>query len=167
VLRFGFHVQPTYLLLSFNGVLDPATAQNPVNYQILGPSGHGIKVVAAAYDSATHTVTLVPTERLNIHRRYFLTVNGAAPAGLSNPAGVFLDGAGNGQPGTNFVTTITCRNLAGRASKLPTLGLVRGAPPRPTNSLTLPHSKIVSLHIAAVDHLLMTEALRVGRVAGR
>ena len=97
VLRYGFHCQPTYLLLNFNGPLDPTSAQNPLNYQILGPGGHRITVVSAIYDSATHTVTLVPAERLNIHRRYRLTVNGTAPSGLTNPSGELLDGAGNGQ----------------------------------------------------------------------
>ena len=93
VWRYGFHLQPTYLLLDFNGPLDPASAQNPSNYQIVGPGGHQITVVSAIYDSATHTVTLVPAERLNIHRRYSLTINGTAPSGLTNPSGQLLDGA--------------------------------------------------------------------------
>ena len=141
VLRYGFHWQPTYLLVNFNGPLDPTSAQNPSNYQILGPSGHRITVVSAIYDSATHTVTLVPAERLNIHRRYRLTVNGTAPFGLTNPSGELLDGAGNGHPGSNYVTSVTWRNLAGRASKLPTLGLVHAARPRPARTQTSPQQR--------------------------
>ena len=127
--RHGFHRRPTYLYLVFNSPVDPSSAQNPSNYQILGPHGHRITVVSASYNSATHSVTLVPEERLNIHRRYQLTVNGTAPSGLASPSGILLDGAGNGQSGTNYVASITWKNLAGRASKLPTFSLVHPAHP--------------------------------------
>ena len=167
--RYGFHWQPTYLLLNFNGPLDPTSAQNPLNYQVLGPGGHRITVVSAIYDPATQTVTLVPAERLNIHWKYSLTVNGAAPSGLTNPSGVPLDGSGKGQVGSNYVTSITRRNLVGKASKLPTYYLVHQAPPPPGITLTSPqHAKVaapkytkVALHAAAVDHLLVTKSLRV------
>ena len=151
----------------FNGPLDPTSAQNPLNYQILGPGGHPITVASAIYDSATHTVTLVPTERLNVHRRYRLTVNGTAPSGLTNPSGELMDGAGNGQAGSNYLASITWRNLAGRASKLPTLGLVHAARPRPALARTSPHHAEPASHTAAVDHLLATESLhvRLGRHA--
>ncbi len=167
--RYGFHWQPTYLLLNFNGPLDPTSAQNPSNYQVLGPGGHRITVVSAIYDPATQTVTLVPAERLNIHWKYSLTVNGAAPSGLTNPSGVPLDGSGKGQVGSNYVTSITRRNLVGKASKLPTYYLVHKAPPRPSITLTSPQqAKVavpkytkVALHAAAVDHLLVTKSLQV------
>jgi hypothetical protein len=167
--RYGFHWQPTYLLLNFNGPLDPTSAQNPLNYQVLGPGGHRITVVSAIYDPATQTVTLVPAERLNFHWKYSLTVNGATPAGLTNPSGVPLDGSGMGHIGSNYVTSITWRNLVGRASKLPTYYLVHQAPPPPGITLTSPqHAKVaapkytkVALHAAAVDHLLVTKSLRV------
>ncbi len=157
--RYGFHLQPTYVLLSFNGPLDPTSAQNPENYQILGPNGHQIAVASAIYDPATDTVTLVPAERLNIHQSFLLTVNGAAPSGLMNPSKVAMEGAGPGQIGSNYVTTIRRRNLVGRARKLPTLGLVHAASPRPAGIHTSRlHAKAV-LHTAAVDHLLETESL--------
>jgi len=161
VLRYGFHWQPTYLLINFNGPLDPTSAQNPSNYQILGPAGHRITVVSAIYDPATQTVTLVPAGRLNIHWKYRLTVNGTAPSGLTNPSGILLDGAGNGKPGSNYVTSITWRNLAGKASKLPTLVLVHAAPPRPVVTHTPPQHPKAALHTVAVDHLLVTESLHV------
>ena len=70
-------------------------------------------------------MTLVPAERLNFHWKYSLTVNGATPAGLTNLSGVPLDGSGKGHVGSNYVTSITWRNLVGRASKLPTYYLVQ------------------------------------------
>ncbi len=161
VLRYGFHWQPTYLLINFNGPLDPTSAQNPSNYQIMGPGGDRITVVSAIYDPATRTVTLVPAGRLNLHWGYRLTVNGTAPAGLRNPSGILLDGAGNGHPGSNYVTSITWRNLAGQASELPALILVHAAPPRPVVTHTPPQHPKAVLHTVAVDHLLVTESLHV------
>jgi hypothetical protein len=67
------------------------------------------------YDPATSTVTLFPVERLDIHNRYQLTVNGMAPNGLTDPGGQFLDGKGNGKPGSDFVTVISRATLAGPA----------------------------------------------------
>jgi hypothetical protein len=48
--RFGYHSQPTVLVLSFNEPLDPATASNSANYTIVpisphGKSGHPIAVI--------------------------------------------------------------------------------------------------------------------------
>jgi hypothetical protein len=166
-LRYGLHAQPTYLLLHFNGPLDPASAQNPSNYWIVGPSskpGHvsqRIRVGTAIYDPATHSVTLVLTERLNVHWLYHLTVNGSAPSGLTNPSGVLLDGAGNGRPGSNYVTSIAFRNLAGRANNLPTLSLVHASGLLPGRVQTPSHRAQATLHTAAVDHLLATGTLHV------
>ena len=39
VQRYGFHAQPTYLVINFNSPLDPSPAQNVSNYQIVGPIG--------------------------------------------------------------------------------------------------------------------------------
>jgi Putative Ig domain/Bacterial Ig-like domain (group 3) len=159
VTRYGFHAQWTYLLMNFTGPLDPTTAQNALNYQIVGPSGHRIKVASAIYDSATQTVTLVPSTRLNVHWRYSLTVNGTAPSGLTSPLGVLLDGAGTGQPGSNHVTSITWGNLAGTASELPTLRLIDPPDPRPGRTEKWSRQLQPKLHAEAVDHLLTTRSL--------
>ena len=76
------------------------------------------------YDAATNTVMLKPSERINIHRTYRLIVNGTSDPGLTNLAGTLLDGAGNGQPGSNYVTKLTWKNLAGRANQRPTMTFV-------------------------------------------
>jgi hypothetical protein len=110
---------------------------------------------------------------MNIHWKYTLTVNGAAPSGLTNPSGVPLDGAGDGQVGSNYVASVTWRNLAGTASKLPTYALVHKTPPQPAHKKVSPrHVKAavtqrvkVALHPAAVDHLLATRSLQVSKNA--
>ena len=106
-------MQATYLLLEFNGPLDPVHAQNPLNYRIVGPGGRDIRVAAAIYDPVTYAVTLVPSERVNIHRRYSLTINGTGPSGLMNPSGTLLDGARNGKPGSDYVTSLTWSSWGG------------------------------------------------------
>src|SRR5262249_41665490 len=39
--RFGFHAQPTTLVISFSTALDPASAQALRNYRLVGLRGHG------------------------------------------------------------------------------------------------------------------------------
>ena len=64
VVRYGFHSQPTYLLLKFSTPLDPASAQDLSNYSLLGPihrrgvHSDAVRIESAVYDPATHTVTL-------------------------------------------------------------------------------------------------------------
>ncbi len=103
------HAQPTGLLIYLNGPLDPFPAQKVSNYQIVGPSGHRIKVRSARYFS--NTVTLRLAGRLNLRKSYRLTINGTPPSGLTNQAGnLFLDGASIGQPGSNYVMPFTRSN---------------------------------------------------------
>lgn len=121
LLRYGFHAQPTLLVITFDGPLAPATAQDAANYRVVGPVGPRGKggrvdqVTAALYDAAAHTVTLGLSQRLDLHRRYELTIDGMAPGGVSSPDGVLLDGAGTGRPGSNFATIFGREILAGPA----------------------------------------------------
>jgi len=107
--RFGYHLHPTSLVLSFNQPMDPTPAETLGNYTLVAP-GHGhrrvITLKAAQYNAATQAVTLLPSHLLNLHRVYQITVNGMAPLGLTDTAGVLLDGLGNGQPGTDFVALL-------------------------------------------------------------
>lgn len=111
VQRYGFHARPTFVALTFSEPLDAASAQNLSNYQISGPGGRPVAVTSAVYDPLTQTVTLRPVRNLNLHLRYRLTVNGSTPGGVADVYGNLLDGAGNGRPGSNFVTVLTARNL--------------------------------------------------------
>ncbi|WP_168189463.1 beta strand repeat-containing protein [Paludisphaera borealis] len=110
--RYGFHYSATTLILNFNSPLDPAAAQAVSNYQITGSNGRGIAVSRAVYDASSWTVTLYPSQRLNLHWTYTLVVNGKTPNGLTGASGIPLDGSGQDQPGTNFTTSITWKALA-------------------------------------------------------
>ena len=112
--RFGFHAQPTVLVLTFDASMNPTRAEDTANYELVaaGPDGRfgtrddrRISFKSAIYNAPLRTVTLVPPRRLSLHKVYRLTVNGESPNGLTDAYGIFLDGAGTGQPGTDFVAS--------------------------------------------------------------
>ena len=109
--RFGFHSLPTTLVLTFDKALDPASAQDPLNYTITNSQGHAIRIASIVYDPSALTVTLSPATRLNVHRSYHLTVIGTAPTGVTDTSGNLLDGALTGHPGSNYTATVTALDL--------------------------------------------------------
>ena len=143
VQRFGFHAQPTTLVLKFNEALDPTRAQNVANYQIVGPNGVPVAITSAVYDATADTVTLSPKTRLDLHKIYTLTVNGTGAQGVSDQSGNLLDGANNGRPGSNFVTTVTAANLV--------LTDVPGGPLR-LKQLRREVAKVAAHELASLNH---------------
>jgi hypothetical protein len=115
--RLGFHAAPTTLLLTFDKALDPTTAEDLSNYKISQSGGRRIRVRSVVYDPATLTVTISPAQRLKLQRSYRLTVIGTAPTGVTDTNGVLLDGALTGQPGSNYVATVTGLDLHVPAKK--------------------------------------------------
>jgi hypothetical protein len=111
VQRYGYHLMPTTVVLTFTGTLDPATAEDVHNYRIVGPDGHQIKVRRAVYDPADQTVTLHFAERLSLHHPYRLTVIGTGPLGVSDTQHELLDSKAAGQPGSDFQFKLTGRDL--------------------------------------------------------
>jgi uncharacterized repeat protein (TIGR01451 family) len=113
VERFGFHAQATTLVLTFDAQLDPRRAAKPGNYQILALDGprRVIRVRNAVYNATARTVTLSLERRLNLHKRFRLTVIGTGPSGLTDVAGNVLQGQRNGDPGSDFVTIVTAADL--------------------------------------------------------
>jgi type VI secretion system secreted protein VgrG len=135
-------MQPTTLVIHFNEGLSPAQAQSAAEYQIVtlgGPGRGGSRVgqhtalSRALYDPSTNTVTLETATRLDVHNRYRLMIAGSTPGGLSDTAGRLLDGKDNGVPGSDFVTIISFKTLAGAApASLSSSGVSRGRHlPRP------------------------------------
>jgi hypothetical protein len=109
--RFGIHMQPTVLVLTFSEGLDPTFAQDLHNYRIVDPSGRSIRIRSASYDPTAKTVTLRPQTRINLHHNYHLTVVGTGAGGVTDAQGNLLDGADNGLPGSNYTTTLNWRNV--------------------------------------------------------
>jgi autotransporter-associated beta strand protein len=124
VARFGYHMQPTSLVVAFSTPLDSARAEDVNNYEFVtiggrgrnaAAVGHVTHVRAAVYDPARMTVTLYTAERLDIHNKYRLTVKGTAPHPLKGVSGTPLDGRGDGKTATNYVTVISGKLLKGPA----------------------------------------------------
>ena len=117
--RFGYHAQPTELVLTFSTALDASTAEDVANYQlnlIVGRRiGRAIAIASATYDAASLAVSLRPARRLSLFARYRLVVNGSTPTGVAGVAGQLLDGRGDGTPGTDYVATFGREILAGRS----------------------------------------------------
>ena len=116
--RFGFHRQPTLLVLTFSAALDPATAQDVSNYRLerLGHNQRPVRtyrIASATYDTEARTVTLRFHKLLPLFARYRLTVNGSTPGGVTDASGRLIDGAGTGQPGSDYVRTFGRNILAG------------------------------------------------------
>jgi uncharacterized repeat protein (TIGR01451 family) len=150
VQRFGFHDQPSVLVLTFSAALDPSRAQDPTCYTVTG-SGQTFAVTTAVYNPSAHSVTLRFGRFLNVHHHYKITVDGAAPDGLTSASGVALDGANTGRPGSDFVTSIGMGILAGRATSA-------GVSPA---TISTPSRSVVPAH--AVDALLAAGHIAVVR----
>ncbi len=125
LLRYGFHNEPTLLVLTFDRALTPASAGDPNNYSVLtaghngrrGPRGNVVvPIVSGAYSAANNTVTLLMGKQLSFFQPYILIARGTGKNPISDNNGIALDGKGNGQAGTDFVTIFNHRIVAGPAA---------------------------------------------------
>jgi predicted outer membrane repeat protein len=121
--RFGYHDHQTVLVLTFSEPMDAAQADNLANYHLVVAvpdhrpgveDGRANRIRRALYDAANQTVTLWPIRRLPLRRTFLLTVKGTPPGGLTNASGTFLDGAGTGQPGSDYMGIVNRKSLAGQ-----------------------------------------------------
>ncbi len=133
--RLGVHLQPTRIVIAFSEPMNRPRAENLQNYRLVWPGRDGrigsvddrpLPLRAASYDAATQSVILSPRFRLPLHRTYGLIVNGHPPDGLTDLSGNLLDGAGDGQPGTDYVARL-------------------GPPPRHNAIPTGPHARRAEL----------------------
>jgi hypothetical protein len=108
VQLLGSHRQARRLVLTFDRPLDPGRAQDLHNYELLAlpGSGRAPRIKTTVYDAAAQTVTLIPVHRLNLHKRFQLTVVGTGPSGVTDVSGNLLDGQKTGHAGSDFVTVV-------------------------------------------------------------
>ena len=110
----------TAVLFSFSKPLNPSRVQDLGNYgyyvDVAGANGTFgtpndiyIALSAAQYNSATSTITVIPSAPLPLNRFERITINGLANPllgrGLISTSGVLLSGLSNGVPGSPFVAT--------------------------------------------------------------
>jgi uncharacterized repeat protein (TIGR01451 family) len=94
----------TSLNVSFSAPLDPTSALNQANYQLVAP-GLGNRIIPLtpqSYSGSGYSVTLVPSVALPSGQYYYIQIIGAGPAGIHDIAGNSLDGSGLGRSGTNY-----------------------------------------------------------------
>jgi hypothetical protein len=96
----------TRLVLSFSEALNPVRARNPHNYRLTGPRGGRVPIVKVSYHPDSRTVTLRLGRRLVSGHGYRLRVNGNGRKGLTDVAGILLDGNGDGRPGGDYLAHI-------------------------------------------------------------
>ena len=170
VKRYGFHEMPTTIVLAFNQPLDPTSAQNARNYDVVtigGPGrggnrhGHVIAVKDAVYNPLTDTVTLSTAERLDIHNVYRLVVNGTRPGAVSDISGLALDGLAKGVPGSDFSTKITRKTLSGRAPTTAATVKIRKKAVTKTHHASVP--KPVAVHGAKATTKATSAAGKKGK----
>jgi hypothetical protein len=80
--RIGLHHQPTQIVVTFSGVVNPTLAENPKNYEIFRRSGERIPIKSATYNPATNSVTLITAVRLNVHHHFRLSILLPCPPGM-------------------------------------------------------------------------------------
>jgi uncharacterized repeat protein (TIGR01451 family) len=130
--RFGFHHQPTVLLVSFSNGVKSDEASNPSNYVVL-VSAHGAKravpISRVYFNPVTHQVTLRTASRIYLYHPWQLVVR----SNIIDSSGGSLQGASAATGGV--VIKMNRHSLVGRASGAPGASLV-GVTAVPTG----PHS---------------------------
>ena len=110
--RYGYHFDPTLIVVTFSDPMIMDRVQQPTNYRLtflgrdmrLGTCDDVvIPIKDASYNAETQSVSLSPTRQLPLHYRYALQISGDPESGLVSESGVPLDGVGAGEPGTNYL----------------------------------------------------------------
>ncbi|MFO0954045.1 MAG: Ig-like domain-containing protein [Isosphaeraceae bacterium] len=123
-LRHGS--QGAALVVGFSAPMDAARAGSLSSYHIvLAGRDHqfgtkddrAIRIRSARYDNASHAVKLRATRCLPRGVAFRLTISGSPPGGLTDASGVFLDGAGTGQPGSDYVAIVNRKSLIDRTGR--------------------------------------------------
>ena len=130
------------VVLTFNRALDPTSASQVANYQILDlgsngsltASGPPVAIASASYNPATRSVTLAIRQGLSVGRFYKIVVNGPGAPGLVDSAGNVLDGERNGLQNSIY------ESLIGRGTKARPIALQVGVPkPKPAHQAPTKH----------------------------
>jgi cyclophilin family peptidyl-prolyl cis-trans isomerase len=107
----------TQIDVTFSGQVNATEADKTKAYHLAFPNRHGsftaanagaVKLRSAKYNTATDSVSLVLRKPLALKAKALeLLIDGTAPSGLQDIVGRYLDGADNGQAGSNAVVSIS------------------------------------------------------------
>jgi hypothetical protein len=100
-------------LIAFSATLDPVRATDLANYSVTeqppespSPTAVVVPLSEAAYNSVTRTVLLILARSHRFVSGGRIIVNSSPPNGITDDSGTYLDGSGNGIPGSPAVLTI-------------------------------------------------------------
>ena len=107
----------TQVDVTFSGAVNATLADNTRTYQLAYPDKTGsytskkavvVKLHSATYNAANDSVTLIPRKPFALKARPLqLLIDGTSPSGLQDIVGRYLDGADNGQAGSNAIVSIS------------------------------------------------------------
>jgi cyclophilin family peptidyl-prolyl cis-trans isomerase len=108
--------QVTQVIVFFSSPLDTTDAGNKTIYRLATPGKGGsysarnagiIRVRKAVYSAAGDSVTLTPAAPFSLKKPVQLLIQGAAPSGLQDFLGRYIDGADNGQAGSDAIAILS------------------------------------------------------------
>jgi hypothetical protein len=108
VQRFGYHWDPTQIVVRFSEAVDATAAEDVTAYRLVGPRGGAIRIASVRYEAATNSVRISPTSRLYLYQSYRLSI---APRAM-------VDSAGN-RPSGDHVLHISRANLVAAHHRRP------------------------------------------------
>jgi hypothetical protein len=100
----------TSIVLTFNEDVNPQAAESVRNYLLRVRNGRrakAVKLASAAYDAASHTVTLTPHSPIAASAIASATLTVKATRRFTDIVGNVLDGDHNGRPGGAFVQPLS------------------------------------------------------------
>jgi uncharacterized repeat protein (TIGR01451 family) len=116
--RFGFHEQPTILVVTFNEDWHSDARSNPATYTVLVSANgahRAVPIKRVYYDADAHRATLLVSKKIYIYRPWQLVVREQFTKAERHTRGGDVASA----PGRTLVIRMSLRDLAGRAPHAP------------------------------------------------
>jgi cyclophilin family peptidyl-prolyl cis-trans isomerase len=112
--------QVVKVIMFFSGALDMTEADKKTTYRLTTQGKDGsytarnariIQVRKAVYSAAGDSVTLKPAAPFSLRKSVQLLIHGTAPGGLQDSLGRYIDGADNGQPGSDAIAILSRKGV--------------------------------------------------------
>ena len=148
--------QVTKVVVTFSGPVNASEADETSIYRLatLGKRGSFtaknagiIRIKKAVYASAGDTVTLTPKTPFSLAKSVQLMISGSGSSGLQDADGRLIDGADNGQAGSNAVAVLTKRTV--------TIDAVELARTSGRTAVRTDRPKVAVKHFAPSDRFLV------------
>jgi len=112
--------QVVKVIMFFSGPLDITEADKKTTYRLATQGKDGsytarnarvIQVRKAVYSAAGDSVTLKPAAPFSLRKAVQLLIHGTAPGGLQDSLGRYIDGADNGQAGSDAIAILSRKGV--------------------------------------------------------